>query len=143
MSRFVVNNSSDYNGTIPNQIIQDLRVQLPLLIGQIMNEYPPDSDFQLDSLGQKQRRYSMYSGSGGNVFFYYKLYMKYSKDYKEPLQESLAANLPYTKSESLNKISFVSGKSGLFAMAAVVTQQSKDLVSLCQEINLMPHSENE
>ncbi|CAG9313729.1 unnamed protein product [Blepharisma stoltei] len=143
MSRYVINNSPEFTGQLLSGVTEQIRRELPTMISIMEREYPPRSDYQLDSLGNKKKRYSIYTGSGGNLYFYYNLYTKYSSEYKSCLEEAIIANLNSCQSNRNTTLGFLTGRSGIYAITAAASKTIKYVEDLCRDENLIPESENE
>ena len=79
--------------------------------------FPPDMKTSIDSLGNKEIDTSFYTGTGGNIYIYWKQYLFYNKkkEYLEKFHQSLKTNLSIIEeSNPPDTNSFFFGDSGLF-----------------------------
>ena len=136
--RYLKNTSPDYSGSLPNS--QLIYSTIRDLVDKLAQDYPPSADYQIDSKGQKSPKFTIYTGSGGNLWLYYQLNKKLGTEFEESLREALNSNL---RAAAPGKISFLNGRSGIHALAAVVTQESWHIEKVLEDQHLIPHSESE
>ena len=107
-------NSIDINNEI-NQIYENIE----LMEKNSNINYPPNMTKSINSLGQKKTKTTFYTGTGGNIYIYWKQYLFYNKEkkYLDKFYESLKTNLSIIEEEigeeeSTN--SFFMGNSGIY-----------------------------
>ena len=92
--------------------------------------YPPSMSKSIDSLGKKKIKKSFYTGTGGNIYIYWKQYLFYDKkkEYLDKFYEALRTNLSIIKEkgeeESTN--SFFMGDSGIYMFFCVYALEVKN-----------------
>ena len=92
--------------------------------------YPPSMSKSIDSLGKKKIKTSFYTGTGGNIYIYWKQYLFYDKkkEYLDKFYEALRTNLSIIKEkgeeESTN--SFFMGDSGIYMFFCVYALEIKN-----------------
>ena len=82
--------------------------------------YPPDMAKSIDSLGKRKTKPTFYSGTGGNIYIYWKQYLFYDKkkEYLEKFHQALKTNLSIVEkineNEENSTNSFFMGDSGIY-----------------------------
>jgi hypothetical protein len=129
--RFIKNNY-DLSKIDINKSINEIKEQIKICENNAKNNYPPDMKTSIDSLGQKEIDTSFYTGTGGNIYIYWKQYLFYNrkKEYLEKFHESLKTNLSIVEeSNPTDTNSFFFGDSGLYLFYCIYATEinNKDL----------------
>ena len=121
--RFIKNNY-DLKKIDINKSINEIKEQIKICENNAKNNYPPNMKESIDSLGNKEIDISFYTGTGGNIYIYWKQYLYYNKkkEYLEKFHQSLETNLSIVK-ESIppDTNSFFFGDSGIFLFYCIYT----------------------
>ena len=129
--RFIKNNY-DLSKIDINKSINEIKEQIKICENNAKNNYPPDMKTSIDSLGQKEIDTSFYTGTGGNIYIYWKQYLFYNrkKEYLEKFHQSLETNLSIVEeSNPADTNSFFFGDSGLYLFYCIYANEinNKDL----------------
>ena len=129
--RYVTNKydlkSIDYNNSI-NQI----KHQIEICEKNSEDKYPPNMKKSIDSLGKKKTKTTFYTGTGGNIYIYWKQYLFYDKkkEYLEKFHLSLKTNLSIIEEENEGEEkstnSFFMGDSGVYMFYCIYAIEVKD-----------------
>ena len=105
----------------------DINNSLKAIIGQMeiceknsSVNYPPNMTKSIDSLGKRRTRTSFYTGTGGNIYIYWKQYLFHDKkkEYLEKFHQALKTNLSIAEKmneeEKKSTNSFFMGDSGIY-----------------------------
>ena len=114
--RFIKNNY-DLKKIDINKSINEIKEQIKICENNAKKNYPPDMKQSIDSLGNKETDSSFYTGTGGNIYIYWKQYLFYNKkkEYLEKFHQSLKTNLSIIEeSNPPDTNSFFFGDSGLY-----------------------------
>ena len=92
--------------------------------------YPPNMSKSIDSLGKKKTKTTFYTGTGGNIYIYWKQYLFYEKkkEYLDKFYEALKTNLNIINEngEEDSTNSFFMGDSGIYMFFCVYALEIKD-----------------
>ena len=97
-----------------------------------INNYPPNMKKSIDSLGKKRSKTSFYTGTGGNIYLYWKQYLFYDKkkEYLEKFHQSLTTNLSIAEKmnedEGKDTNSFFMGDSGIYMFYCIYALEIND-----------------
>ena len=93
--------------------------------------YPPNMSKSIDSLGKKKIKTTFYTGTGGNIYIYWKQYLFYDKkkEYLDKFYEALKTNLNIIKEngEENSTNSFFMGDSGIYMFFCICALEIKDI----------------
>ena len=85
----------------------------------------------IDSLGKKKTKTTFYTGTGGNIYIYWKQYLFYDKkkEYLDKFYEALKTNLNIIKEngEEDSTNSFFMGDSGIYMFFCIYALEIKDI----------------
>ena len=100
--------------------------------------YPPNMAKSIDSLGKRKTKTSFYTGTGGNIYIYWKQYLFYDKkkEYLEKFHQALQTNLSIV--EKMNEDeenptnSFFMGDSGIYLFFCIYASEvnKKDIFDI-------------
>ena len=129
--RFIKNNY-DLTKIDINKSINEIKEQIKICENSAKKNFPPDMKTSIDSLGNKEIDTSFYTGTGGNIYIYWKQYLFYNrkKEYLEKFHESLKTNLSIVEeSNPTDTNSFFFGDSGLYLFYCIYATEinNKDL----------------
>ena len=92
--------------------------------------YPPNMTKSIDSLGKKKTKTTFYTGTGGNIYIYWKQYLFYDKkkEYLDKFYEALKTNLNIINEngEEDSTNSFFMGDSGIYMFFCIYALEIKD-----------------
>ena len=82
----------------------------------------------INSLGEKTYETSFYTGTGGNIYIYWKQYLFYDKkkEYLDKFYQSLLTNLEISEKEEDETNSFFIGKSGIYMFYCIYSIETKN-----------------
>jgi len=82
-----------------NKSIKEINEQIKICEINAQKNYPPNMDKSIDSLGKKKIRATFYTGTGGNIYIYWKQYLFHDrkKEYLDKFHQSLKTNLSIFK----------------------------------------------
>ena len=82
----------------------------------------------INSLGEKTYETSFYTGTGGNIYIYWKQYLFYDKkkEYLDKFYQSLITNLSISEKEEDETNSFFIGKSGIYMFYCIYSIETKN-----------------
>ena len=82
----------------------------------------------INSLGEKTYETSFYTGTGGNIYIYWKQYLFYDKkkEYLDKFYQSLLTNLSISEKEEDETNSFFIGKSGIYMFYCIYSIETKN-----------------
>ena len=129
--RFIKNNY-DLKKIDINKSINEIKEQIKICENSAKKNFPPDMKTSIDSLGNKEIDTSFYTGTGGNIYIYWKQYLFYNrkKEYLEKFHQSLKTNLSIVEeSNPTDTNSFFFGDSGLYLSYCIYATEinNKDL----------------
>ena len=101
--RYIENKYDAYNIDInnyKNKILEEISVKEKLFD----SKYPPTTNKKIDSLGQQKYDISFYTGTGGNIYLYWRQYLFYKKSpiFLKKFNDALQTNLNILKSNKKN-----------------------------------------
>ena len=128
IKRFIVN-KYDINKIDINKDIQNIYQQINIEEKNSNTNYPPNMSESINSLGEKEYNPTFYTGTGGNIYIYWKQYLFYNKkkEYLEKFYEALKTNLSIAQNEVDMTNSFFMGKSGLYMFFCIYALEIKNL----------------
>ena len=114
-----------------NNIIKDINRQIEICEKNASINYPPNMKKSIDSLGKKKTKTTFYTGTGGNIYIYWKQYLFYDKkeEFLKKFHQSLMTNqLIVVKDEDNDKgtNSFFMGDSGIYLFYCVYATEIND-----------------
>ena len=93
-------------------------------------EYPPNANKSIDSLGKKKYDTSFYTGTGGNIYLYWRQYLFYKKSKISlgKFSEALQTNINILNNLKANNFtnSFFMGDSGIFLFCCIYGIETKN-----------------
>ena len=129
IKRFIVNNY-DLNKININEHLKNIYNQIKIAEKSSKENYPPNMSKSINSLGKKKTRPTFYTGTGGNIYIYWKQYLFYDKkkEYLDKFYLSLKTNLSIREEigeeESTN--SFFMGDSGIYMFYCIYALEIKN-----------------
>ena len=117
--RFIKNNY-DIKSIDINNSQKTIFEQIQICEKNSMINYPPNMAKSIDSLGKKKTKTTFYTGTGGNIYIYWKQYLFYDKkkEYLEKFHQALQTNLSIVEKnneyEENSTNSFFMGDSGIY-----------------------------
>ena len=93
-------------------------------------KYPPTTNKSIDSLGKEEIDSSFYTGTGGNIYLYWRQYLFYKKSqnylkkFKDALQTNL--NIINNRNQNYDTNSFFMGDSGIYLFGCIYGIETKD-----------------
>ena len=93
-------------------------------------KYPPTTNKRIDSLGKQKVNATFYTGTGGNIYLYWRQYLfykksqKYLKKFKDALQTNL--NIINNSKKNNGTNSFFMGDSGIYLFSCIYGIETKD-----------------
>ena len=147
-----INNKYDINSIDINKSKKEIVKQIEICEKNSLEKYPPTMSKSIDSLGKRKTKTSFYTGTGGNIYIYWKQYLFHdkSKDYLEKFYQSLKTNLSIiekmNEEEEKTTNSFFMGDSGIYLFyciyACEINKQNIFDDNLNKLINLKEISES-
>ena len=126
--RYIENKYDAYNIDInnyKNKILEEISVKEKLFD----SKYPPTTNKKIDSLGQQKYDISFYTGTGGNIYLYWRQYLFYKKSpiFLKKFNDALQTNLNILKSNKKNIYtnSFFMGDSGIYLFCCIYGIETK------------------
>ena len=124
IKRFI-KNQYDLKTIDINESIKKINEQIKICENNAKKNYPPNMEKSIDSLGKKKTRATFYTGTGGNIYIYWKQYLFHDKkkEYLENFHQSLKTNLSII--EEINKHikpntnSFFMSDSGIYLFCCI------------------------
>ena len=129
IKRFIVNNY-DKNKININEHLKNIYNQIKIAEKSSKENYPPNMSKSINSLGKKKTRPTFYTGTGGNIYIYWKQYLFYDKkkEYLDKFYLALKTNLSIREEigeeESTN--SFFMGDSGIYMFYCIYALEIKN-----------------
>ena len=159
-NRFVPNNYEVKKENIPI-VINEIKNNINLITNTLNKYYPPNSQYKIDSKSKKKVDFSIYTGTGGNMYLYWRKYIYDNKSNESLLQfeKAYTTNLhifnqlviEYPDSFS-DCNSFFMSQAGIFTMGCILytikndknafNESLKNLLSLLN-VSLNEESEDE
>ena len=115
-----IKNKYDLNKIDINANQKEILEQIYICEKNSIVNYPPTMSKSIDSLGKKRTKTSFYTGTGGNIYIYWKQYLYYDKkkEYLEKFHQALNTNLSIVEKmneeEEKSTNSFFMGDSGIY-----------------------------
>ena len=127
IKRFFLN-TYDLNKININTDLQKIYQQIEITEKNSNKNYPPNMDKKINSLGKKRYETSFYTGTGGNIYIYWKQYLFYNKkkEYLDKFYQSLITNLSISEKEKDMTNSFFMGKSGIYMFFCIYAIETKN-----------------
>ena len=131
IKRFI-KNQYDLQKIDINKSIKLINEQIKICENNAKKNYPPNMEKSIDSLGKKKIRTSFYTGTGGNIYIYWKQYLFHDKkkEYLENFHQSLKTNLSIiqeiNKRNKPNTNSFFMGDSGIYLFSCIYAIEIND-----------------
>ena len=136
--RFIENKYDLKSIDISNSIKQINR-QIEICEKNATINYPPNMKKSIDSLGKKKTKTTFYTGTGGNIYIYWKQYLFHdkSKEFLEKFHQSLMTNLLIVNKEDNEKDSncFFMGDSGIYLFYCVYAIEINDKKTFDENFN--------
>ena len=126
-----IQNKYDLNFIDINKELKEIYSHIELSEKNSQKYFPPNMSKSIDSLGKKKIKTTFYTGTGGNIYIYWKQYLFYDKkkEYLDKFYEALKTNLSIIKEngeeESTN--SFFMGDSGIYLFYCIYALEVKDI----------------
>ena len=117
--RFIKNNY-DIKSLDINTSLKTIFAQMEIAEKNSSVNYPPNMTKSIDSLGKRKIKTTFYTGTGGNIYIYWKQYLFYDKkkEYLEKFHQALQTNLSIVEKnneyEENSTNSFFMGDSGIY-----------------------------
>ena len=126
IKRFFLN-TYDLNKININTDLQKIYQQIKIAEKNSEQNYPPNMAKKINSLGKKRHETSFYTGTGGNIYIYWKQYLFYGKkkEYLDKFYQSLSTNLSISEKEKDETNSFFMGKSGIYMFYCIYSIEVK------------------
>ena len=127
--RFIPN-KYDLNLININKDIKEIYQHIELSEKSSRKYFPPNMSKSIDSLGKKKIKTTFYTGTGGNIYIYWKQYLFYEKkkEYLDKFYEALKTNLSIIEEneEEKDTNSFFMGDSGIYMFYCIYALEIKD-----------------
>ena len=131
IKRFI-KNQYDLKNIDINKSVNKINEQIKICESNAKKNYPPNMEKSIDSLGKKKIRATFYTGTGGNIYIYWKQYLFHDKkkEYLENFHQSLKTNLSII--EEINKHikpntnSFFMSDSGIYLFSCIYAIEIND-----------------
>ena len=124
-----IKNKYDINTIDINTCQKKIEEQIAIYEKRSLEKYPPTMSKSIDSLGKRKTKTSFYTGTGGNIYIYWKQYLFHdkSKDYLEKFHQALKTNLSITEKmneeEEKSTNSFFMGDSGIYLFYCIYSSE--------------------
>ena len=127
IKRFFLN-TYDLNKININTDLQKIYQQIEITEKNSDKNFPPNMDKKINSLGKKRYETSFYTGTGGNIYIYWKQYLFHDKkkEYLDKFYQSLITNLSISEKEKDMTNSFFMGKSGIYMFFCIYSIEVKN-----------------
>ena len=136
-----------------NNSIKKISERIEISEKESIENYPPNMKKSIDSLGKKKTKTTFYTGTGGNIYIYWKQYLFYDKkkEYLEKFNQALKTNTSIiekmNEEEDKTTNSFFMGDSGIYLFYCIYACEisKKDIFddNFNKLINLKEMSEDE
>jgi rhamnogalacturonyl hydrolase YesR len=137
--RYIANNYNPKDIDI-NDILKRITTKLSELSQEMQKYSPPDQTTKIYSNGRKKNDYAIYTGTGGNIYTYWRQYnltkcnKEFSKDCEQALEsfiKSYNTNINIHNAHIKKNIyeyttSFFQGPVGLYTMGCLVAKETSD-----------------
>ena len=143
-----IENTYDLNKIDINKNVNEINQQISILENESNKYYPPNTSKRIDSLGKKKTNTSFYTGTGGNIYIYWKQYLFYDKkkDYLEKFQDALKTNLSIinkvNEGEEKSTNSFFMGDSGIYLFYCIYANEIKNTELFIENFNKLINLKN-
>ena len=124
-----IKNKYDINTIDINTCQKKIEEQIAIYEKRSLEKYPPTMSKSIDSLGKRKTKTSFYTGTGGNIYIYWKQYLFHdkNKDYLEKFHQALKTNLSITEKmneeEEKSTNSFFMGDSGIYLFCCIYSSE--------------------
>ena len=127
IKRFIIN-KYDLNRIDINFGLQQIYQLINITENNSKRNYPPTMSKSINSLGEKEYDTSFYTGTGGNIYIYWKQYLFHDrkKEYLDKFYQALTTNLNISKSQKDETNSFFMGKSGIYMFFCIYAIEIKN-----------------
>ena len=123
-----VENKYDPNKINENEITEEIKNQIKKIKTILEKNYPCTANKKINSTGKEKLNYSFYTGTGGNIYLYWREYL-YTKS-KESLNsfiKSYETNYNLAQKNPINESnSFFFGESGIYLMGCILSKIIND-----------------
>ena len=123
-------NKYNLSSIVLEQDIKEIYPYITLAENNSIKYYPPSMSKSIDSLGKKKTKTSFYTGTGGNIYIYWKQYLYYDKkkEYLDKFYEALKTNYSIIEKngENTSTNSFFMGDSGIYLFFCIYSLEIKD-----------------
>ena len=123
-----VKNKYDPNNINENKIKEEIKNQINIIKTILNEKYKCDADKKIYSNGKEKIDFSFYTGTGGNIYLYWREYL-YTKS-KESLnlfKKAYEVNYNISKKKPVNETnSFFFGESGIYLMGCILAKELND-----------------
>lgn len=126
-----IENKYDLKSIDINNSIKDISKQIEICEKNATINYPPNMKKSIDSLGKKKTKTTFYTGTGGNIYIYWKQYLFHDKkpEFIQNFHQSLITNLSIIVKEEDNENdinSFFMGDSGIYLFFCIYATETND-----------------
>ena len=122
IKRYIAN-PYDLNKIDIDMVKKNILKEIEIKEGMFDIKYPPNANVQIDSNGKQKYNYSFYTGSGGNIYLYWRQYLFYKKSpkYLNKFKIALETNLNVLNEIKKNSYtnSFFMGDSGIYLFCCI------------------------
>ena len=116
-----VENKYDPQKINENEIKEEIKNQIKILTQIFKEKYPCDTKQKINSKGKQKMDYSFYTGTGGNIYLYWReyLYTK-SKESLNSFKKAYETNYNLAQKNPIDETnSFFFGESGIYLMGCI------------------------
>ena len=125
-----IENKYDLNSIDINNCKYEILKQIKIKEKLLESKFPPNIDKRIDSLGKQMYDTSFYTGTGGNIYLYWRQYLFYNKSpqYLKKFTEALQTNLNVLNNMKKNNYtnSFFMGDSGIYLFCCIYGIETKN-----------------
>lgn len=148
-SRYIIN-TYKYKEISEDAIISNVKTKLEETLEDQLNYYPPITKHKIYSNGKKKVDFSMYTGTGGNMYLYWRYYLLCKQKYPELksvsleyLQSAYKINHKIVEHDEekddfdiyLQSTSFFHGQIGVYAMGCLYAKEIGDETLFTDNLN--------
>ena len=138
-----IKNKYDIKAIDIKSAVKKITEQMEISEKNSIEKYPPNMKKSIDSLGKKKYKTTFYTGTGGNIYIYWKQYLFHDKkkEYLEKFHQSLEIN--FAVSEKMNEDeekytnSFFMGDSGIYLFYCIYAFEINDKGMLDEYFGLL------
>ena len=145
IKRFI-ENKYDANNVNINKLKDMVLKEISLKEKTFNLEYPPNSNKRIDSLGKKKYDISFYTGTGGNIYLYWRQFLFYKKSqvYLKKFTEALQTNMNILNNSKKNNFtnSFFMGDSGIYLFCCIHAIETKNNKFFFESFNKLINLKN-